>query len=459
MNKNFLSITLISVLHLFCLGLYQLLLLTTFGVSEFLDEFYKISMVYNFSAAIISSIITVIYVPFLIRHISDKSYINNLFYFSIICAFIFALIIWAVKSIFFIESIASIGTSPNDSALAFNIFIGVIALTFISSFLTALCTAKSIYNLPLISQVIGCVLQLSYVYLNINSLSLSNLSLSYLIIQVTSIFIMSLFLSTHFKFHKFNIKKLSKIIDHIRSIFASVIIGKSDILVDRVLLSATPSGTLTAYTTAQLIINIFLTFITKAMSLISINELSKETLNKKILFNNYLHIYSYIILLLVHIIIITFWFLAVLFSSLIENFEQISLFFYLLMGVFLGGALSVLTSNYMLSTFQAKKLAKISISFHLVFLFFKIVFFSIYGFIVIPVLMSIKSIGLFLYLANLVDRGSNVNNIKIVFRLIGCLLTPFLIQESILLAIAYFLIFEALFFYDFKKRGKQMLWT
>ena len=27
MNKNFLSITLISVLHLFCLGLYQLLLL------------------------------------------------------------------------------------------------------------------------------------------------------------------------------------------------------------------------------------------------------------------------------------------------------------------------------------------------------------------------------------------------------------------------------------------------
>ena len=199
--------------------------------------------------------------------------------------------------------------------------------------------------------------------------------------------------------------------------------SKSDILIDRSLLSNLSVGVISSFHYSQLFVNSGLSVITKGLSVVSLTKLSR--LNK--VSDREFFQYLYLLLKCLFVFLIYVQFSLIFNSAEILNFifsfvvydldvTFISKTIIYLSGMFIGGALSAVLVNAYYVRGLNSFVAKISISLHILGLVAKILLFNMYGFYAIPIVFSIKSIVNCLILFTYLNFISKYRLVEIDFR-------------------------------------------
>lgn len=286
----------------------------------------------------------------------------------------------------------------------YSLYAYISILSVLNGAFTAICYANEKLIRTVFVPIIAMAAQIIILYLS-NNRDVELIVISYAVNQlIIAIFLGGICL----KELSFNIKiddRFLSLKNNTIPLLLSSFVSKSDLIVDRNLLSNLSAGLISSLHYGQLFVNSGLSILTKGLSVVSLTKLSRLHKVNEYKFELYLNvILKYLFVFLIYtqftFVINAHGIIYFLFGcdDYDIDIDFISKIVICLSGMFFGGALStVIVNAYYVKGFNSF-VAKVSIILHIIGLIAKIALFKVYGFYVIPIVFSVKSIINFLVL-------------------------------------------------------------
>lgn len=247
--------------------------------------------------------------------------------------------------------------------------------------------------------IAGSIVQFISTFLLHDALGVFSLALSFLISQIFIACILFLPILTGYRWVVLSANERKDFWFRTWPLFLSSTASKSDLFLDRMLVSGLAAGSISVLHYGQLIINTLSTLLSKAVAITSLRSFSwltdrKEKLERDLLF--------YIVILLKVCLIVTYniiffsgptisYFLGEVLE--IEGpIDQLSVIVRLYLGVLFGGVVASVLVNAFYANKRTALVAAYSSFLHIVFIPIKLVGFVGFGLLSLPFLMSIKGI-------------------------------------------------------------------
>lgn len=401
------------------------MILRLIGLSYELDVLLASSTVNIIIVAIMTNVISYSLTPVLInfKNSNDRLSVNSTLLFIIVFVFVILSILQDIYSHLIVFYLFP-GLTENINLLSdlYSIYSYVSIFSITNGLLTAICYSKNKILRTIIFPVLSLLMQTLFLFFYFD-INIKSIAFSYFFSQLL---ITVLLFSSCFKEFNFKINIYDNYILLKKRVFPLVIssfFSKTDLIIDKNLLSTASVGSISSLHYSQLFINSFLLVLTKGISIVSLTKLShllKNTGKSELFFkylNSTLFVTFYLAIFAISSFVInSFYFIEYIFNLFEINADVsfISNIILCLSGMFLGGALSTVIVNCYYVEGLNSFVAKTSVILHLLSIIFKIVFFNLYGFYVIPIIFSIKSIINFLILYFYYYKFCGVNN-KVFF--------------------------------------------
>lgn len=400
--KKSIFISVLALIQILTSFLLQVLLVKWFGVSLDLDIFLASGTINIILVAITSNALSYSLAPIIINSESavEKARLLTTTVFFIILIFSLLAVIQDYYSDF-IVSVLYPGLALRNLDLLSEMYTTYAYISIISVLngaFIAICYANEKLIRTLLVPIIAMVVQIVILYLSRNrdvELVVSTYAINQGIISLLLGSICLKELSLKIKVDDNFLALKNRTLPLLLSSFFS----KSDLIVDRNLISNLSAGLISSLHYSQLFVNSGLSILTKGLSIVSLTKLSRLNKVDDDEFNQYLNmVLKYLFIFLIYaqftFVLNASGILEFIFEGEGYNFDidLISKTIICLSGMFFGGALStVIVNAYYVKGFNGF-VAKVSIMLHVFGLVAKVVFFKLYGFYAIPVVFSVKSL-------------------------------------------------------------------
>jgi len=387
----------INIILLFSI---QIVLLLFFELGQQLDVYYAANSIHTFSIALLSGIISSTVTPLLVRVVGDDLYKLKLLFSSLLWLTVIFLSLTTFIQLVFSNKIANylFPVLVDDSNIDIGFLISIFAIASFFNVLTFLFTSLNFcfghYLNPIISQAVGITFQIILIYLSADKITIELVSCYFLISQLI-IFILTSHRYIIYVVFRIKLSRNIKLLfNDVKYLSVGAAASKSDILIDRILLSSVGAGVLSAFNYGQLIINTALGVVSKAVSITSLVELSG--FNDRGIEQRYIveKLEFYILIIIISMAFYVVFGYALLNNTIkfLEPYKVVIEISLLLVGVCIGGTLSAITTNAYYAFKRTKQLVFLSLSVNSLFLVTKVLLFYEFGFFVIPILLSLKSL-------------------------------------------------------------------